>query len=109
MHSCKRFNIYFKEAADTSVKIDSLLLTGTKILPFNLDQCKSCQVGKLLLPLAREKISPTTREHCNNDEILSVKHKQSGVGGIIQSKTMNKNRLKKWKTAGFKTKTYNQF
>lgn len=101
MHSCERFSTCSKEAADTSVRTDSLLLTGTKILPLILDQHKSCQAGKLLLLLAREKTSLRTRENCRNDESLSEKHKQSGAGGIIQSETMNKNRLKKWKIAVF--------
>jgi len=73
-HSCGRFNTCSKEAADTSVTIDSLFLTGTKILSFILDEHKTCQAGKLLLLLATEKISLRTRENCHNDESLSEKH-----------------------------------
>lgn len=94
MHSYERFNTCSKEAADTSVRTDSLLLTVTKILPFIRDQHESCQTGNLLL-LAREKISLRTRENCNNDESLSEKHRQYGAAGITQSETTNKNRLKK--------------
>lgn len=97
----KRINTCSKEAGGTSIRTDSLLLTGTKTLPFIPDQHKSCQVRKLLLLLARCKISLRTRENCYNDESLSDKDKQSGAGGIIQSETMNKNRLKKWNIAVF--------
>lgn len=101
MHSCERFNTCLKDAANTSGRTDLLLLTATKILPFILDQHKSCQAKKLLLLLAREKISLRTREKSHHDESLPEKHKQSGAGGIIQSETMNKNRLQKWKIALF--------
>lgn len=80
--------------------MSQLLLTGTKILPFILDQHKSCQAGELLLLWARGKIS-LNKKNCDNDERLWEKQKQSGASGIIQSETMNKNRLKIWKIAVF--------
>lgn len=62
MFSYGRFNTCFKEAADTSVKTDSLLLTGTKILSFILDQHKSCQAGRLLFAGSREKVTEDQQE-----------------------------------------------
>lgn len=103
MFSCGRFNTCSKEAAETSVRTDSLLLTGTKILSFILDQHKSINLAKLgnSFLLAREKKSLKTSENCHNDDSLSEKYKQSVAGSIILSETMNKNRLKKWKTVVF--------